>query len=99
MFDIKFEDDRELFKIGDPKIAIAIKQTISSLFAEAQKAKRESMNQGNNYSYKSKLLASSASGGNPLAQSQKTGHGPQQPRLNYNNAAVKRQATGKGRMQ
>ena len=41
MFDIVFEDNRELFTINDQKTAEAIKRVIQSLHSEAVKARKE----------------------------------------------------------
>ena len=43
MFDIVFEDNRELFTIADTKTAEKMHRTLKSLVADIEKIKRENM--------------------------------------------------------
>lgn len=53
MFDIQFEDTREIITVNDTKAAEVIKHSIESLFNEAVKFKKESQGPGNNLLYRS----------------------------------------------
>jgi len=52
MFDIVFEDDRELFTINDTKVADKIYRTIKSLHSDIEKVKRENQTTKSCQSYK-----------------------------------------------
>jgi len=51
MFDIVFEDNRELFVINDTKVAEKIKKTLDSLHNDVKKVKLETQTNQSSLSY------------------------------------------------